>query len=95
LRRVAVIKPYGLEQSLAVSELLPCNSHSLDADRQLVSNYERALDAFLHGSWQQAHKFLQQAPSTDRVKAFLAGYMAQHGGPAPATWNGVIAMTSK
>jgi adenylate cyclase len=95
LRRVAVVNPYGLERSLAVSELLPSSSQSLDADRKRAGDYERALDAFVDGDWQRACELLHQVSPSDRVKEFLAGYIAQHGRVAPVNWNGVIAMTSK
>jgi adenylate cyclase len=95
LRRAAVVRPYGLEQSLAVSELLPSTSRTLESDRQRVAGYEQGLDAFLDGDWQRALELLDQLPSTDRVKDFITGYIVQHGRIPPADWSGVISMLSK
>jgi adenylate cyclase len=95
LRRVAVVRPYGLEQSLAVSELIPATAEFPQLQDQHIADYEQALDDFLAGNWQLAFDRLHRVPSTDRVKDFLTVYIAQHDRVAPPNWNGIISMSTK
>lgn len=95
LRRVAVVRPFGLEQSLAVSELIPAAAMFPQLNDQHIADYEQALDDFLAGNWQLAFDRLHRVPTTDRVKDFLRVYIAQHDRVAPPNWNGVISMLTK
>jgi adenylate cyclase len=95
LRRVAAVRPYGLEQSLVVSELIPSLAvcpQLADAD---LAEYEQALDDFVAGNWQAAFDRLQRVPPTDGVKDFLTAYMTTHERLPPPNWTGVIAMVAK
>jgi adenylate cyclase len=95
LRRVAKVKPYGLDTTLTVSELLPPVDILPELQDDDLTAYERALDAFLAGHWTEAFDLLHQVPPNDRVKDFLTVYIAQHNRTPPANWNGVIELTSK
>jgi adenylate cyclase len=95
LRRVAVVKPYGLQQPLEVSELLPPVRDYPQLTDQNVADYERALDDLLAGRWPQAFERLHRVPADDRVKDFLTVFIAQHNRTPPENWNGVIPLTSK
>jgi adenylate cyclase len=89
-RRLARVRPYGLEQPVMVSELLPPGAedpiHS-DAD---VAVYESALDAFLAGRWSEAYEQLHQISPKDLGKDFLVSFILQHNHTPPPDWNGVI-----
>src|SRR4029078_5927947 len=54
VRRVAVVRPYGLDSSVEVSELLPPESAYPELTDQNLRDYERALESFLKGQWQEA-----------------------------------------
>jgi adenylate cyclase len=95
LRRVARVKPYGLDTPLVISEILPpaTDESSLkDAD---LAAYEAALDALLAGKWSDAFDLLHQVPARDRVKDFLTVFIAQHNRTPPADWDGVIKLASR
>ena len=96
VRRVAKVLPYGMNTPLMVSELLPPESArgSVLSD-QHISLYEKALDGFQDGNWNEAFRLLHQVPAEDRVKDFLTVYIAQHGRVAPPDWNGTIRLPEK
>jgi len=95
LRRVAVVKPYGLQQKLEVSELLPPASALPELADSDIAQYERALDDVLAGRWSEAFERLHRVPAEDRVKDFLTVLIAQHNRTPPDNWNGVIPLTTK
>ena len=95
VRRLAKVRPYGLETPLIVSELIPPAgpaSPLTDAD---LANYEAALDAFLAGEWARANELLHRLPPQDRGKDLLTGYILQHNHTPPPGWDGVIPLTAK
>jgi adenylate cyclase len=94
-RRVARVKPYGLDTPLIVSELLPpVEQYPLLSDEHLAS-YEAALDAFVKGDWATAYTCLHQVPPQDLGKDFLTGFIIQHNHTPPPGWDGVIPLLSK
>jgi adenylate cyclase len=95
VRRVAVVKPYGLDKRLEVSELLPPVSAFPTLSDDNIADYELALDELLAGRWAQAFERLHRVPAEDRVKDFLTVFIAQHNRTPPENWNGVIPLTSK
>jgi adenylate cyclase len=95
LRRVAVIKPYGLDKPVEVTELLPAEREYPELSDQNLADYERALDLLQAGRWSQAFELLHRVPAEDRVKDFLTVFIAQHNRLPPESWNGVIPLTSK
>lgn len=95
LRRVAVVRPYGMDKPVEITELLPpAHQDSLLSDQQ-IRLYEAGLDAFLAGRWQEAYQFLHQLPPEDRVADFLIGFIAQHHRTPPHQWEGVIPLDIK
>lgn len=95
LRRVAVVKPYGFDQPLVVTELLPPVQEYPELADQHIADYERALDELIAGRWSQAFDRLHRVPAEDRVKDFLTVLIAQHNRTPPDNWNGFIPLTSK
>lgn len=95
VRRLAVVKPYGLEKSLEVSELLPPISEFPLLSDEDLANYEAALDALLARDWSLAFELLHRVPAKDRVKDFLTVFIAQHNRTPPDDWDGVIPLSSK
>ena len=91
IRRVAKIRPVGLQSAIEVSELLPPEALS----REHIAAYEEALDALVAGDWKKAFHLLHGVPAEDEVKDFLTVYIAQHGRMPPPNWEGVIALKEK
>ena len=68
LRRLAVVRPYGLESVIEINELLPPEAeHPLLADEH-IRHYEHALDLFSAGDWSAAWEKLHQVPAADASK---------------------------
>lgn len=95
IRRLAVVRPFGMDRSLEVSELLPPAAEYPQLTDSHLSSYEAALDSFLAGQWTEALELLQQVPAKDRVKDFLTVFIAQHNRTPPARWDKVIPLESK
>lgn len=94
-RRIAVVRPYGMDVAVKVHELLPPATEYPDLSDEHLANYERALDEFLAGRWSESLELLHQVPAKDRVKDFLTVYIVEHNRTPPPGWNGVIPLTSK
>jgi adenylate cyclase len=95
LRRVAVVRPYGMDVPVEVSELLPPASKFPDLSDEDVKTYEAALDAFMKGRWSESLELLQKVPAKDRVKDFLTIYIVEHGRTPPPDFDGIIPLSSK
>mgnify|MGYP002623344780 CR=1 FL=1 len=94
VRRVARVRPYGMDVELEVSELLPPNDGEQLTDEQ-IADYESALDAFIDGDWSLAWERLHKVPPADQVKDVLTEVIVRHKRNAPADWKGVIALDRK
>ena len=95
VRRLAKVKPFGLETPLMVAELIPPagpNEVLTDAD---VATYEQALDAFLAGDWAEAYRLLHRVPPDDRGKDVLTEFILKNNRIPPPGWDGVIPLGSK
>jgi adenylate cyclase len=95
VRKIARVRPYGMDTPLLMSELLPpAAEDSLLADEH-VAAFERAVDAMFAGDWNGAFELLHRVPADDRVKDFLTVYMARHDRTPPANWDHVIRLDQK
>jgi len=95
VRRVAVVRPYGMEMPLEVAELLPPADQYPQLSDEQIALYEAGLDAFLAGRWSQAYQYLHQLPADDQVADFLTAFITQHNRMPPPQWNGVISLQTK
>ena len=94
-RRLARIKPYGMDQAQEVTELLPPEVNWPQLSNEHILSYESALDSLHEGRWSEALGFLSRVPPEDQVKDFLTVFIAQHNRTPPDGWNGVIPLTRK
>lgn len=95
IRRLARVLPYGLERPVTVSELLPPASESPDLTEALLAEYERGVDHFIAGRWEEAYRSLHAMPPSDRAQDFLRMLIAQHNRQAPPGWDGTVRLASK
>jgi len=94
-RRLAKIKPYGLDHPQEVTELLPPENECPYLTDEHILAYESALDSLHAGRWSEALTFLSRVPPEDQVKDFLTVFIAQHNRIPPEGWNGIIPLTRK
>jgi adenylate cyclase len=95
VRRLAIVKPYGLDTPLEVSELLPPAAQYPLLTDEHIGIYETALEKFLARQWAAAFELLHHIPAEDEVKDFLTVYIAEHNRRPPPHWDGVIPLESK
>jgi adenylate cyclase len=95
VRRVAVVRPYGCDAPLEVSELLPPQAELPELTDHDIAMYEAALTALHASDWQLAFQLLHQVTADDRVKDFLTVFIAERNRTPPAGWDGVIPLASK
>jgi len=95
LRRLARLLPYGMETSVIVSELLPPESEYPELTDHHVADYERGVEQFIRGEWDQAYRSLHGMPASDRAQDFLMQHIVLHNRTAPADWDGTIRLPSK
>ncbi len=94
-RRIGRFIPAGMNTDLEIYELLPpveIDGRVTDAQ---IETYEKAVDAFVAGRWQESMELLNQLPVDDRVKDFLLIYIATNNYEPPSDWSGVIRMEKK
>jgi adenylate cyclase len=94
-RRLARLRPYGMDLAVTVSEILPKGGEPHLLDDAGVALYERALDAFVGGDWSQAFTILHEVPPWDQGKDFLTSHILSHRREPPPGWDGVVALDSK
>lgn len=94
-RRLAVVKPYGLETPLVVSELLPPEGKGGQLTDQDLQHYDAALNAFLRGDWDAAYEELHHVPASDFGKDLLTSFILQYNHTPPPGFNGVIPIQQK
>jgi adenylate cyclase len=95
-RRVATVRPVGMKQAVAVSELLPpaVEPGAMPEGQRL--NYEAALDALHAGRWADAAgKMKYLLPTNDGPSLFLKAFMDRNPGGPPPGWDGVIPLAAK
>ena len=95
LRRLARILPLGLDTPKLVHELLPGEGPDCPLTTAHLQAYDRAVDQFLAGDWDQAWSTLRALPAEDEAQDFLTLQITQNNRQPPADWNGVIRMTAK
>jgi adenylate cyclase len=95
VRRLARVLPYGMERPVTVSELLPSAADAPDLPDELLAEYERGVDAFIAGRWEEAYRCLHAMPASDRAQDFPRMLIAQHNRQAPPGWDGVARLASK
>ena len=90
VRRLLQLLPYGLDRSLVVSELVPPESQYSPLTQQHLEDFERGVDAFIDGDWDDAWKYLHRMPAEDRAQDYLAMQITQHNRKAPPDWDGIV-----
>ena len=95
LRKLAVVKPYGMQSAIEIHQLVPpADRYPLLTDEH-IEHYERALAAFIAGDWNLAWEELHHVPAADPSKDFLTTWIASRSRTPPEQWDGVIRLDAK
>lgn len=95
VRRLARVRPKGMDTSLLISELVGADNGTHLTTAAVIQAYERALDEVIAGRWTQAILLLNEVPDSDGPKNFLLSQMAEFQNQPPADWDGAFRLTSK
>lgn len=95
VRRLARIRPKGMDTSLLIHELLPPEFEGDKVSETVRLNYEAALEAIIAGRWTEGIERLNAVPDSDGPKQFLIAHMAKHNNAPPADWDGAFRLDSK
>lgn len=94
-RRLARVRPKGMETPLLIHELLPPEIEGDKVSETVLLNYEAALEAIISGRWNEGIERLNAVPDDDGPKQFLLAHMANHNNTPPANWDGAFSLDSK
>lgn len=95
VRRLLHVLPYGMDNSLVVSELVPSSQSMPDLTDEHLADFESGVQAFIDGDWATAWQYLHRMPAEDRAQDFLSLQITQHGRKAPADWDGIVRLRKK
>jgi adenylate cyclase len=95
LRRLARVLPYGMETPVMVAELLPPVSDYPELTDLHIESYERGVEKFIEGQWDEAYRCLHAMPPSDRAQDFLMQQIVPHNRTAPPDWDGIVRFPSK
>ncbi len=89
-RRLARVRPSGIESAINIYELSDVGSSHCQLDSEKIRCYESGLDAFLGGDWKLADEMLSSLDEFDTPSKMLRAYLKKHQNRPPDHWDGVI-----
>lgn len=95
VRRLARVRPKGMDTAVEVSELLPPEIDSPHLTTEIVSAHELAVAQIITGQWKEAIEFLEPRAEMDSAAKFLIEKMALSDNQPPANWDGAFQLVSK
>lgn len=95
LRRLARVRPKGMDTAITVFALLPPLEEMPEITPEIISSHDSAVDAVISGNWPAAMELLQQIPDDDGPKKFLLDHMSEFDNAPPAGWDGAFSLASK
>ena len=93
LRRLARVRPKGMDEPVTVTELLPPAGDASPTDEHLAA-FESAVDLVIEGRWDEAIAQLQALPK-EGPRSFLEARMAEFDNSPPADWDGAFSLAKK
>ena len=94
-RRLARLRPKGMDTTLLVHELLPPEVAGCLITDTAMLNYEAALEMVIAGRWPEAIERLNAVPDDDGAKQFLLKHMGKFDNTPPEGWDGAFTLDSK
>lgn len=94
-RRLARLRPKGMDTTLLIHELLPPEVEGCLITETALLNYEASLEMVIAGRWAEALERLNAVPDEDGAKQFLLKHMGKFDNTPPADWDGAFSLDSK
>jgi adenylate cyclase len=95
LRRLARVRPAGMDTALEVHALLPPAELLPEVTDADIEDHDAALTALIDGRWAEAAAALTHLPDKDGPAQFLRAFLAERGLNPPLNWDGVISLNQK
>lgn len=95
IRRLAYVRPKGMDTPLNVYGLLPPADQMPEVSDDMMLEYESALNSVVEGNWDLARWRLKNVPDYDGPKQFLLQHMAKFDNLPPANWDGAFTLSDK
>ena len=89
-RHLGRFRLYGMQQPVAVHELLPLEPEGGPFSAEYLREFESGVQALFAGDWETARHCLTTLPGTDAARQTLVDFMLRGGGNPPAEWDGVV-----
>jgi len=94
VRRLARVRPKGMDTPINVYELLPPESAACQVTAGQITAFDAALDLIIAGQWAEAIALLNELPD-DGPRAFLLKQMARSNNHPPEDWDGAFSLSEK
>ncbi|NQV24826.1 MAG: adenylate/guanylate cyclase domain-containing protein [Rhodopirellula sp.] len=95
VRRMARVRPAGMQTPLTVYQLLPALRHDPSVSDEMIARYEEGINAVLDGKWSDAVELLSEFRETDGPTRFVLSQMELTNFEPPAGWDGAFTLTKK
>jgi len=95
LRRLARVRPKGMDTPITVFGLLPSVEEFPEITAEVIADHEAAVDAVIQGNWSAAREILRRIPEGDGPRRFLLDHMSKLDNAPPPDWDGAFFLTSK
>lgn len=95
LRRLALVRPKGMDTAITVYGLIPASCPALQLSPALLQQANKALDQIVSGDWHSARQILSCFPETDTPTQQLLKLMANTEFQPPPNWDGAFAFDLK
>ena len=95
VRRMARIRPAGMDTPLTVYQLLPSFRHDPTVCDEMITRYEEGINAVLDGKWSDAVELLSEFRAYDGPTQFVMSQMELTDFEAPADWDGAFRLIKK
>jgi adenylate cyclase len=95
VRRMARIRPAGMDTPLTVYQLLPSFRHDPTVCDEMITRFEEGINAVLDGKWSDAVELLSEFRDYDGPTQFVMNQMELTNFEVPADWDGAFRLTKK
>ena len=95
VRRMARIRPAGMDTPLTVYQLLPAARPDTTVSDEMIARYEDGISAVLDGKWSEAVELFSEFRGADGPTDFVMNQMELTNFEVPADWDGAFTLTKK
>lgn len=95
LRRLARVRPKGMDTPIDVFSLLPSIEKLPEVTDEMIQQTDELVQAIIDGNWKKAKDLHEGLPGHDGPARFYRQLFDKYGTSPPANWDGIIRLDSK